>query len=149
MRAASLGAPARSCQPPCYPVRGLPKKDGQSIAAITLAHFERRCPTCKGFPSKPRAASEGGLLGAADASEADRAAELRAGVLNLSLAWGLVALCCTHHAGHALHAAGFHQVCWRSHPDARLCSRKSPCHACKTSPQRRVTAHTTALRPWP
>ena len=64
----------------------------------------------QGFPSKPRATSEGGLLEAADASEADRAAELRAGVLNLGMAWGLVALCCTHHMGHALHAAGFHQV---------------------------------------
>ncbi len=64
----------------------------------------------QGFPSKPRAASEGGFLEGADETEASRAAELRAGVLNLGLAWGLVALCCTHHAGHMLHGTGLHEV---------------------------------------
>ena len=64
----------------------------------------------QGFPSKPRAALEGGLLEGTDETEASRAAELRAGVLNLGLAWGLVALCCTHHAGHLLHGTGLHEV---------------------------------------
>lgn len=63
----------------------------------------------QGFPSTPRALTEGGLLAAADTLNASKAAELRAGLLNLGLAWGLVALCCTHHVGHILHAAGFHE----------------------------------------
>lgn len=28
--------------------------------------------------------------------------------LDLALAWGLAAICCTHHIGHLLHAAGLH-----------------------------------------
>lgn len=63
----------------------------------------------QGFPSTPRALTEGGLLAAADTLNASKAAELRAGLLNLGLAWGLVALCCTHHVGHILHTAGFHE----------------------------------------
>ena len=64
----------------------------------------------QGFPSKPRDTSEGSLLEGTDETEASRAAELRTGVLNLGLAWGLVALCCTHHAGHMLHGTGLHEV---------------------------------------
>lgn len=37
-------------------------------------------------------------------------AEARASVINLGVAWALVALCCTHHAGHVLHAMGYHEV---------------------------------------
>ena len=29
---------------------------------------------------------------------------------DLGVAWLLVAACCTHHAGHLLHAAGYHQL---------------------------------------
>jgi len=28
--------------------------------------------------------------------------------VDLALAWGLVAACCTHHAGHVLHGLGWH-----------------------------------------
>lgn len=41
----------------------------------------------QGFPSKPRTASDGGLLASADAAEAAKAEELRRGLLSLSFAW--------------------------------------------------------------
>lgn len=36
--------------------------------------------------------------------------EARTSMINLGIAWALVALCCTHHAGHALHALGYHDI---------------------------------------
>jgi hypothetical protein len=36
-------------------------------------------------------------------------AEVSRARVELGLAWFLVAACCTHHAGHMLHAAGLHQ----------------------------------------
>eukprot|EP00198_Chlamydomonas_reinhardtii_P013256 XP_001702593.1 copper-translocating P-type ATPase [Chlamydomonas reinhardtii] len=36
--------------------------------------------------------------------------EARRSVWDLGVAWLLVAACCTHHAGHLLHAAGYHQL---------------------------------------
>lgn len=60
----------------------------------------------QGFPSKPRTAADGGLLASANAAEVEKKAELRRGLLDLGIAWGLVALCCTHHVGHFAHALG-------------------------------------------
>jgi len=86
-------------------------RDMRILSCKSARHSVSKCAVGeKGFPSKPRVASEGGFLEGADETEASRAAELRAGVLNLGLAWGLVALCCTHHAGHMLHGTGLHEV---------------------------------------
>ena len=46
----------------------------------------------QGFSSKPRGQAEGGLLASADASEASKKAELQRGLLDLGIAWGLVAV---------------------------------------------------------
>ncbi len=66
-------------------------------------------PVLQGFPSTPRSAAQGGLLASADAAEAAKADELQRGLLDLSIAWGLVAVCCAHHFGHLAHAMGWHQ----------------------------------------
>ncbi len=63
----------------------------------------------QGFPSQPRSAAEGGLLASADAAEAAKRQELQRGLLNLGVAWGLVAVCCAHHFGHVAHALGWHE----------------------------------------
>lgn len=63
----------------------------------------------QGFPSKPRSAGEGGLLASAEGAEAAKSEELRRGLLGLGFAWGLVAVCCAHHVGHAAHALGWHE----------------------------------------
>jgi Cu2+-exporting ATPase len=77
--------------------------------------------TSKGFPATVRKrgarGSGGGLLMLEDEDEQQRtererrdAEEARRANLSLALAWGLVALCCTHHAGHVLHALGYHSL---------------------------------------
>ncbi|GBF96439.1 copper-transporting ATPase chloroplastic [Raphidocelis subcapitata] len=63
--------------------------------------------TSKGFPSKVRNDEEAAVD--SDAAEARRLEEARRANLNLAAAWGLVLVCCSHHAGHVLHSLGYHQ----------------------------------------
>ena len=67
--------------------------------------------TAKGFPAALRMPDAESDLGArADAAEAARAAELARSTVDLGVAWALALLCCTHHAGHAAHALGWHAL---------------------------------------
>ena len=52
--------------------------------------------------------TEGGLLGDAERADEKRSEELQRSLVDLGVAWTLALLCCTHHLGHWLHAAGFH-----------------------------------------
>lgn len=36
--------------------------------------------------------------------------EARRSLVDLAIAWLLVGACCAHHAGHLLHALGYHEV---------------------------------------
>ncbi|KAI8473681.1 MAG: heavy metal translocatin [Monoraphidium minutum] len=63
--------------------------------------------TSKGFPAKVRSAEVAAVD--SDAAEAKRLEEARRANLNLAVAWGLVLICCSHHAGHVLHSLGYHQ----------------------------------------
>ncbi len=60
----------------------------------------------QGFPAQPRTLAEGGLLASAKLAEEAKQEELRKGLLDLGVAWGLVAVCCAHHVGHFAHAMG-------------------------------------------
>lgn len=88
-----------------------------AAAALDAAAFL----TSKGFPATVRKRGDAGsgaldALGisadGAAATERERrdAEEARRATLNLALAWALVALCCTHHAGHIFHALGYHSL---------------------------------------
>lgn len=44
----------------------------------------------------------------AEASEQRKREELQRSLWDLSLSWGLVLVCCTHHLGHWLHGLGWH-----------------------------------------
>ena len=66
--------------------------------------------TKKGFPSTARRDAEGDVNAAAEASDVARRRELRRASLDLAVAWGLALVCCAHHAGHWLHAAGIHSM---------------------------------------
>ena len=80
--------------------------DPEAVAAAAAADL-----TAKGFPASLRTPDAAADLGArADAAEATRAADLARSTLDLAVAWGLALLCCTHHAGHAAHALGWHAL---------------------------------------
>ena len=53
---------------------------------------------------------EDGLGGDADKTQRRKQEELRRSLVDLGVAWGLVAVCCTHHLGHWLHALGWHSI---------------------------------------
>lgn len=61
----------------------------------------------QGFPAQPRTLADGGLLASANAAEEAKQQELKKGLLDLGIAWGLVAVCCAHHVGHFAHAMGY------------------------------------------
>ena len=50
------------------------------------------------------------MLGDTEKSQQAKQAELRKSLLDLSIAWSLALVCCTHHLGHWLHSLGLHQV---------------------------------------
>jgi Cu+-exporting ATPase len=80
--------------------------DPGALAAAAAADL-----TAKGFPAAVRTPDADADLGArADAAEATRASELARSTVDLAVAWGLALLCCTHHAGHAAHALGWHAL---------------------------------------
>jgi len=64
--------------------------------------------TAQGFPATVRSDDPGSLKAAADAAEVGRQAELARTKVDLAVAWTLALVCCTHHAGHLLHAMGWH-----------------------------------------
>lgn len=66
--------------------------------------------TKKGFPSTARGDAEGDVNAAAEASDLTRRRELARASADLAVAWGLALVCCAHHAGHWLHAAGIHSM---------------------------------------
>ena len=66
--------------------------------------------TKKGFPSTARGDAEGDVNAAAEAADLVRHRELSRASLDLAVAWGLALVCCAHHAGHWLHAAGIHSM---------------------------------------
>ena len=66
--------------------------------------------TKKGFPSAARGDAEGDVNAAAQASDLARQRELARASVDLAVAWGLALVCCAHHAGHWLHAAGIHSM---------------------------------------
>jgi len=66
--------------------------------------------TAKGFPSRRREAGEEARLARQEAAERRRQEEEQRSLWDLAVAWGLVAVCCAHHAGHALHSAGMHSL---------------------------------------
>lgn len=61
--------------------------------------------TAKGFPSSIRSSATSGPSAedALAAAEQRREAEARTSLVNLYVAWGLVAVCIPHHLGHLLH----------------------------------------------
>ncbi|KAG2446299.1 hypothetical protein HXX76_000887 [Chlamydomonas incerta] len=85
-------------------VRGDPEAAAPQLAAFI---------TQRGFPMRLRAAGGAGAedaLEAAAVADRKRKDEARRSMWDLGVAWLLVAACCTHHAGHLLHAAGAHQL---------------------------------------
>ncbi|EFJ44076.1 hypothetical protein VOLCADRAFT_95682 [Volvox carteri f. nagariensis] len=91
-------------------VRGSAAELGPSLASFI---------TARGFPSRLRSGAgddgegeDGNPLSAAATDEADRKrqAEARRSLMDLGIAWLLVGACCAHHAGHLLHALGYHEV---------------------------------------
>ncbi|GLI71442.1 hypothetical protein VaNZ11_016656, partial [Volvox africanus] len=86
-------------------VRGSAAELGPSLASFV---------TTRGFPSRLRSgAAEGDdplSAAATDEAERKRQAEARRSLIDLGVAWLLVAACCVHHAGHLLHALGYHEV---------------------------------------
>ncbi|GLC60839.1 hypothetical protein PLESTB_001681900 [Pleodorina starrii] len=90
-------------------VRGSAGDLGPSLAAFV---------TSRGFPSRLRGGGGGGegeeydplSAAATDEAERKRQAEARRSLVDLGVAWLLVAACCAHHAGHLLHALGHHEV---------------------------------------
>ncbi|KAG2433172.1 hypothetical protein HYH02_012715 [Chlamydomonas schloesseri] len=85
-------------------VRGDPDAVAPQLAAFI---------TQRGFPMRLRAAGGAGAedaVAAAAAADRKRQDEARRSLWDLGVAWLLVAACCTHHAGHLLHAAGYHQL---------------------------------------
>lgn len=78
--------------------RGPPSVTGEEAAALL---------TAKGFPAKVRS-TVNDLMGI-DEAEKKREQEARKSLVNLAVAGGLVLACCTHHAGHLLHAMGYHE----------------------------------------
>ncbi|PNW77102.1 hypothetical protein CHLRE_10g422201v5 [Chlamydomonas reinhardtii] len=82
--------------------------DPEALAPKLAAFISQR-----GFPMRLRAAGGAGAedaVAAAAAADKKRQDEARRSVWDLGVAWLLVAACCTHHAGHLLHAAGYHQL---------------------------------------
>ncbi|KXZ53854.1 hypothetical protein GPECTOR_6g772 [Gonium pectorale] len=89
-------------------IRGSPAKLGPVLADFV---------TSRGFASRVRTAGgtqgeEDDPLGVMAADEADRKrkAEAQRSLVDLAIAWALVAACCVHHAGHLLHAMGYHEM---------------------------------------
>lgn len=76
--------------------------------AAALAEQAAATLTSKGFPSRVRQPDDEAVLGGADADKGGAGDELS--LANLAFAWGLVAFCCLHHAGHLLHDLGVHSV---------------------------------------
>ena len=78
-------------------------------AAVALAAASDL--SSKGFPATVRTPDAESDLGArAEAAEVARNAELARSTVDLAVAWALALLCCTHHAGHAAHALGWHAL---------------------------------------
>ncbi|GIM14913.1 hypothetical protein Vretimale_17774, partial [Volvox reticuliferus] len=86
-------------------VRGSAAELGPSLASFV---------TSRGFPSRLRSGEAEGddplSAAATDEAERKRQAEARRSLIDLGVAWLLVAACCAHHAGHLLHALGYHEV---------------------------------------
>lgn len=82
---------------------GAPPSNQPPSASHTL-------PFPQGFPSHVRQPDDDGMGGVAGSDGASSPAEDRTAMLNLAFAWGLVAFCCLHHAGHLLHDLGMHSV---------------------------------------
>jgi len=80
-----------------------------SPAAASLSADLSELLTSQGFPAQPRTLADGGLLASANAAEEAKQQELKKGLLDLGIAWGLVAVCCAHHVGHFAHAMGWHE----------------------------------------
>ncbi|EIE25451.1 heavy metal translocatin [Coccomyxa subellipsoidea C-169] len=80
-------------------------RPGQSSAAEAADLL-----TSKALPSIFSACqtSEEGMQDSAEASEQRKREELQRSLWDLSLSWGLVLVCCTHHLGHWLHGLGWH-----------------------------------------
>ena len=110
-------------------LEGTPGVDSAAVNLVTGAAMLRVIPTsaqtaddvvaaaadavcAKGFTARRRAAAENAVERATRLAEKDeerQKALKRAGV-DLAVAWGLVGVCCAHHAGHLLHMAGFHSI---------------------------------------
>ena len=83
----------------------------RGLEARNLAEEASAMLTSKGFPAKPRAASEleGDAAEIDDATLKKKEAESREAMFNLITAWTLATVSCAHHLGHLLHVFGLHQ----------------------------------------
>ncbi len=78
--------------------------------AEALAHRAAELLTSKGFPSTVRPIDGGGLSTGTAVQDTPSIPVGEDSALMLGFAWTLVAFCCLHHAGHALHDLGFHSI---------------------------------------
>ena len=68
-----------------------------------------QCHTVQGFPSTIRHNHGNVMDGGEDIGIRTTFMEDQNSIVNLAVAWGLIAACCAHHAGHLQHSMGYHQ----------------------------------------